>query len=156
VILKDNESDTPDPETAAVSALVDVGADSAFELSKPIGPPHPEQWYDVETGCYVDEDLPLGLELEGQESLAAFTPVRDCGHSPHHQIGKPDNDRNTRRTSEELAPHSPPKLSDEDGGGWSEENVFELKGHLLLAFEEQEKSSSATAPSSPQPVRYTE
>lgn len=88
--------------------------------------------------------------------MAAFTPVPDCGYSPHHQIGKPDNNRNTRRTSEELAPYSPPKLLDEDGGGWSEENAFELEGHLLLAFEEQEKSSSATAPSSLQPVRYTE
>jgi hypothetical protein len=63
--------------------------------------------------------------------LDAFTPVRDCGHSP-------------------------PKLLDKDGGGWSKENVFELEGHLLLAFEEQEKSSLYTAPNSPQPVRYTE
>jgi hypothetical protein len=49
-----------------------------------------------------------------------------------------------------------PKPLDEDGGGGSEEKVSELERHLLLAFEEQEKSSSATAPSSPQPHRYTE
>jgi hypothetical protein len=41
---------------------------------------------------------------------------------------------------------------DEDGGG-SEENVSKLERDMLLAFEEQEKLSSATAPSSPQPPR---
>jgi hypothetical protein len=45
---------------------------------------------------------------------------------------------------------------DEDGGD-SGENVFDLEKDMLLAFEEQEKSSSATALSSPQPLcRYTE
>jgi hypothetical protein len=49
------------------------------------------------------------------------------------------------------------KPLDEDGGGGSEGNVSELERDMLLAFEEQEKSSSATAPSSPQPPRrYTE
>jgi hypothetical protein len=46
---------------------------------------------------------------------------------------------------------------DEDGGGGSEENVSELERGMLLAFEGQEKSSSATALSSPQtPHHYTE
>jgi hypothetical protein len=46
---------------------------------------------------------------------------------------------------------------DEDGGGDSGENVCDLERDMLLAFEEQEKSSSATALSSPQPpCRYTE
>jgi hypothetical protein len=36
VILEDDKPDTPDPEAAAVSALANAGADSAFELSKPI------------------------------------------------------------------------------------------------------------------------
>jgi hypothetical protein len=162
VILEDDEPDTPDPEAAAVSASVDAGADSAFELSKPIDPSDHEAWYDVEAGCYVEEELPLGLEPE-QECLAS-TPVHDHSHSRYHSprplhdwIGQYDDDGNTQRTSEEPAPHSLPKPLDEDGGGGSEENVSELERDMLLAFEEQEKSSSATAPSSPQPPhRYTE
>ena len=107
MILEDDESNTPDPEAAAVSALVDAGADSAFELSKPIDPSDHEPWYDVEAGCYVDEELPPGLEPE-QEGLAASTPAHDHGHSRYHsprpshdQINQYDNDRNTQRTSEE-------------------------------------------------------
>jgi hypothetical protein len=42
-ILDDNELDSPDLGTAAVSALIDVGADSAFELNKPIDPFPPER-----------------------------------------------------------------------------------------------------------------
>jgi hypothetical protein len=38
MILEDYEPDTPNLEAAAVSASVDAGADSAFELSKPIDP----------------------------------------------------------------------------------------------------------------------
>jgi hypothetical protein len=40
VILEDNESDTPEPEpeTIAVSALVDASADPAFDLSKLVYP----------------------------------------------------------------------------------------------------------------------
>jgi hypothetical protein len=46
---------------------------------------------------------------------------------------------------------------DEDGGGDSGENVSDFERDMLLAFEEQEKSSSATALSSLQPpCRYTE
>jgi hypothetical protein len=44
---------------------------------------------------------------------------------------------------------------DEDGGGGREENVSELERDMLLAFEEQEKSSSSTAPSSPCPHRHS-
>jgi hypothetical protein len=158
VILEDDESNTPDPEAAAVSALVDTCANSAFELSKPIDPSGPERWFDVETGCYVDEELPPGLEPE-QEGLAASTPVHDHGHSrcdspglSHNQIVQYDNvDRSTQRTLEEPTPYSLPKPLDEDGRG-SEETVSELERDMLLAFEEQDKSSSATAPSSPQPL----
>ena len=163
MILEDDEPDTPDPEAAAVSASVNASADSAFELSKPIDPSNYEAWYDVEASCYVEEELPPGLEPE-QEGLAASTPVHDHGHSRYHSprplhdwIGQYDDDGNTQCTSEEPAPHSLPKPLDEDGGGGSEENVSELERDMLLAFEEQEKSSSATAPSSPQPPRrYTE
>jgi hypothetical protein len=163
VILKDDEPDTPDPDAAAVSASVDTGADFAFALSKPIDPSNHEAWYDVEAGCYVDEELPPGLEPR-QEGLAASTPVHDHGHSRYHspgpshdQIGQYNSDGNTQRTSEEPAPHSLPKPLDEDGGGGSGEIVSELERDMLLAFEEQEKSSLAPTPSSPQPpCRYTE
>jgi len=128
------------------------------ELCKPIIPSSPERWYDVEAGCYVHEEPLLCLEPKGQEGSAASTSVHDHGHSlhhsprpPHHQIGQHDNDKNTQSTSEEPAPYSLPKPLD------SGENVSDLERDMLLAFEEQEKSSSATALSSPQPpCRYTE
>jgi hypothetical protein len=160
VILEDNELDTPDPETAAVSASVDASADFAFELSKPINPSDHKAWYDVEAGCYVDEELPLGLKPE-QEGLATSTPVHDHGHSRYHSpgpshdwIGQYNGDKNTQRTSEKPRPHTLPKPLDEDGGGKSEENISELEINMLLAFEEQKKSSSATAPSSARPHRH--
>jgi hypothetical protein len=112
VILKDDRSDTLNPEAAAVSALVDSGTDSAFGLSKPIDRSDHEAWYDVEAGCYVDEELPPGLEPE-QEGLAASTPVHDHGHSRYHsprpshdRIGQYDGDGITQRTSEEPRPHT--------------------------------------------------
>jgi hypothetical protein len=55
----------------------------------------------------------------------------------------------------ELAPHTLPKPLDEDSGGGSEENVSELERDMLLAFEEQEKSSLATATCSPQPPYHS-
>jgi hypothetical protein len=65
VILEDDELDTPDPKAAAVSALVDAGADFAFKLSKLIDPSDYEAWYDVEAGCYYSRPLsrPLSLPL---------------------------------------------------------------------------------------------
>jgi hypothetical protein len=150
VILEDDEPDTP--------ASVDASADSTSKLSKPIDPSDHEAWYDVKAGCYVEEELPLGLEPE-KEGLAASTPVHDHGHSRYHSprplhdwISQYNDDGNTQRTSEESAPHSLPKPLDEDGGGESGENVSELERDMLLAFEEQEKSSSATAPSSACPL----
>jgi hypothetical protein len=120
-------------------------------LSKPINPSTPERWYDVEAGCYIDEELPLGLRLEEQQGLAVSTPAPSSyyssHHSPrpsHHQIGQHDNNRNTQHTPEEPL--------DEDGRG-SDENVSDLERDMLRAFEE----SSATAPSSLQPpCLYTE
>jgi hypothetical protein len=144
VILEDNEPDPPNPEAAAVSPLVDAGANSVFRLSKLIDPFNHEAWYDVEAGCYVDEELPLGLEHK-QESLAASTPVYNHSHSRYHSL-KPlrdwigqygdGDDGNTQCTLEEPAPHSLPKPLDEEGGGRSEENVSELERDMLLAFEE--------------------
>jgi hypothetical protein len=77
VILEDDESNTPDPEAAAVSALVDAGAHSAFDLSRPIDLSGHEAWYDVEDDCFVDEDLcpfPL-LEQEGLGFYARPRPA---------------------------------------------------------------------------------
>jgi len=90
VILEDGEPDTPGPEAAAVSASVDAGADSVFEPSKLIDPSDYEAWYDVKVSCYVDEELPPGLEPE-QEGLAASTPVHDHGHSRYHSPTRPDH-----------------------------------------------------------------
>jgi hypothetical protein len=131
--------------------------DTDPELCKPIIPSSPERWYNVEAGCYVDEEPLLGIELKGQEGSAASTTAHDCGYSLYHQIGQHDNDKNTQSTSEELAPYSLPKPLDEDSGGDSGENISDLERDMLLAFEEQEKSLSATALSSPQPpCCYTE
>jgi len=160
VILEDNGPDTYNPEAAAVSALVDAGADSAFGLSKPIDWSDHEAWYDVEAGCYVDEELrpfPL-LEQEGLASTLAQGQPHSRYHPPgpsHEQIGQYDDDRNTQCTLEELKPHTLPKPLDEDGGRGREENISELERDMLLAFEEQEKSSSPTAPSSPRPHRHS-
>jgi hypothetical protein len=157
VILEDDKPDTPNPEAAAVSALVNASADFAFELSKPIDLSNYEAWYNVKAGCYVDKELPLSLKSE-QEGLAASTLVHDHSHSRYHspkplhnQISQYNSNRNTQRTLEELRPYTLPKPLDEDSRGESEENVSKLEMDMLLAFEKQEKLSSATAPSSTRP-----
>jgi hypothetical protein len=162
VILEDDEPNTPDLEAAAVSALVDAVADSAFRLSKPIDPSDHEAWYDVEASCYVDKELPPGLEPE-QEGLAASTPIHNHSHSrfhslrpSHDRIGQYDDGGNAQRTLEEPAPHSLPKLLDKDGGVGNEENVSELERDMLLAFEEQEELSAIASSSPRPPCRYTE
>jgi len=107
----------------------------------------------------VDGDLrpiPL-LEQEGLAStptLAQFQP--NSYHYPpgssHDQINQHGNNGTTGGTLDEPAPHSLLTSLDENGGGGSkEENVSELDENLLLAFEEQEKSSSAPAPCTPHP-----
>jgi hypothetical protein len=70
VILEDDESNTPDPKAAAISASIDASADSAFELGKPIDPSGHEAWYDIEDDPFVDEDLRPFPPLE-QEGLAS-------------------------------------------------------------------------------------
>jgi hypothetical protein len=94
--------------------------------------------------------------------MAASTPVHNHGHSRYHsprpshdRIGQYNDNGNTQRTLEEPRPYTLPKPLDEDSGGESGENVSELEMDMLLAFEEQEKSSSATAPSSPRPHRHS-
>lgn len=118
MILEDDESDTPDPEATAVSALVDAGADSTFELSKPIDPSGHEAWHDVEDDRFVDKDLRPFPPLE-QEVLAS-TLAQGQPHSRYHSPG-PSHDRinqhdggNTQRTSEELRHGSPLRSQDQE------------------------------------------
>jgi hypothetical protein len=91
VILEDDEPGNPTAEAPAVSALVDTSADPAFKLSNSTVLSKPEQWYDVEAGCYVEEELALCLKPEW-EGLAAFIPAHDHGHSPYHSP-KPSHDQ---------------------------------------------------------------
>jgi len=148
VILEDDESDTSDPEAATVSA---------FGLSKPTDPSSHELWYGV------DEDLCPLTPLE-QEGLASMpTPTQDqhsCHHSPESsqdQIDQHGNDSGPS-ASEESMPHTlHASLSKNGEGGSGEETLSELEKDLLLAFEEQDKLSLASAPtpSSPRLGRYS-
>ena len=63
------------------SALLTQDTDP--ELCKLIIPFSPERWYNVEAGCYVDEEPLLGLEPKGQKGSAASTPAHDHGYSLH-------------------------------------------------------------------------
>jgi hypothetical protein len=132
MIIEDNEPDSTDAEDEAEAASDDVDVDTirvqrdaslsstlpnqdpAPELSKPIDPSASERWYDVEAGCYIDEELPPGLEPEVQEGLTTSTPAQDHPPSPYR-----DNDRNTQRTLEEQTPRSLLEPLDEDSGGGS-------------------------------------
>lgn len=72
----------------------------------------------------------------------------------HHPSPRPLYDRINQRGDDETkggvldepAPHSLLTPLDENGGGGSYENAAELERDIQLAFEEQEKSLSATAP----------
>jgi hypothetical protein len=148
VILEDDESDTSNPEAATVSA---------FGLSKPTDPSSHKLWYNV------DEDLCPLTPLE-QEGLASMpTPTQDlysCHHSPgssQDQIDQHGNDSGPS-TSEESMPHTLHASLGKNGeGGSEEENLSELEKDLLLAFEEQDKLSLASAPtpSSPRLGRHS-
>jgi hypothetical protein len=154
VALGDDESDTPEPVPEVVFVSVDAGADPASELSK--GP-----WWDVEDGCYVDDDF-RPIPLLEQEGLAS-TPALAQPHSHHDppgssqdQISQYDDD-GIGGAPDEPAPPTLPQPLGESGGGGSDENASELERDMQLAFEEQEKSSSAPAPApapgSPRPRR---
>jgi hypothetical protein len=80
MIIEDNELDSTDAEDKAEAASDDVDGikaerdaspsstlsnqDPASELSKPIDPSASGRWYDVEVGCYINKELPPGLEPE--------------------------------------------------------------------------------------------
>jgi hypothetical protein len=100
--------------------------DHTSELSRPIDLSGLEQWYDVETGCYINMELPPGLEQEDSTS----TPAQGCPHP---------------------LSHSQPELSDENNEGWSDDNVAELEKELQPALEEQENSSMTSASDSQHP-----
>jgi hypothetical protein len=135
VILEDVESNTPSVKAAAVpfSASVDT-TDPALESSKPVD--LQEAWYDVEDGRYVYEDPQPSL-LE--ESFAPL-PTEDQPRSYHGL--------------EEPMRHPLSTLLGEDGKAERSTNVSELEKDMLLAFKEQEQSSSATAPGSPTPHHH--
>lgn len=148
MILEDNELDTPDPEAAIVSLSVDTGADPPSE-------PNKGQWWDVEDECYVDDDLCLVSPLE-QKGLAFISaPGQPLSRYYLHvssldKINQHGDDVTTGGASDEPASHALLTPLDENVGEESDE-ASELENDLLLAFEEQGKSSSVAAPSSPRP-----
>jgi len=80
----------------------------------------------------------------------ATTPM---GH--HDRISQYGDNGNPQHISEEPALHSLHKPLDEDSAGGRDDNVSELEKDLLLAFEEQEKSS-VSPPISARPRRSVE
>ena len=190
--------------------MVVAGANAVVEPSSPIDSSGHETWYDVEAGCFVDQDLlpfpqteavvnvrgskgtprgglakqvrfadPPATEqkvdpFSGSSSPAAMnpfdtvaaasfcsppgqedwpsTPAEDQPHSDHGlseaQIDPCDNDRTRRSASEEPAPYSLPHPLGEESSEGRDESACELERDMLLAFEEQEKSSAATSLSS--------
>jgi hypothetical protein len=116
MIIEENEPDSIDAKDKAEAASDNVDAiraqrdvslsstllnqDPAFK-SKP-DTSAPERWYNVEAGCYIDEELPLGLGPEEQQGSAVSTPAHSHHHSSHHsprplhhRVGQHDNNRNT-------------------------------------------------------------
>jgi hypothetical protein len=113
-------------------------------LSKPIDPLAPKRWCDVEAGCYNNEELPIGLEPIGQESLAAFSPAQYYPSSPYN-----DNDKNAQRIIEEPTSRSLTKLLDEVSGKESDNNVSQPKGDLVVAFLDEMTSSIVSSAFTP-------
>ena len=164
MILEDDEPDTPypaaDSEAASISASVNAGAVPAFELSEPADPSGREAWWDIEDGCFVDEDLhPLPpLEQEGLASTPAQAQPHSRRRSPkssQDQTSPHDDDGTTRSASEEPARQPLPTLLEKDGDGVSGGNASGLERDMQLAFEAQEELSAAS-PSSPRPRRSAE
>ncbi|TVY93988.1 hypothetical protein LAWI1_G003141 [Lachnellula willkommii] len=145
VILENDGSDTPNPEATA-------------EPSKPTKPPSHGLWWDVDDGCYINDDF-RPIPLLEQEDLASMP---DQSHSRYHSpgvshglINQHDNGKTMRSISDEPASYTLlPSLA--ENSGESNENAFELERSMQLAFEEEEKSLLAPAPSSYHPYPSTE
>jgi len=118
VIIEDNEPESINAEDKAKAASDNGDAimaqrdtslsstlpnqDPALELGKLINLSAPERWYDVEAGCYINKELPLGFGPKEQQGLAASTPAYSYYYSSycsprlsHHRVGQHDNNRNT-------------------------------------------------------------
>ncbi|CZR65297.1 uncharacterized protein PAC_15197 [Phialocephala subalpina] len=136
--------------------LDDGGGDSQGTRDRPpTDPPGHGPWWDVEDGCFVDDDLRPIPPLE-QEGLAS-TPAQGQPHFHHHppgpshgRINQHSDDRITRSALNVPVSYTLPQPLDENGGG-NDENTTELGRDMQLAFGEQEKWFSATAPRSPGP-----
>ena len=151
MVLEDGESNIPDPEAATVCASIDVGVDSVFKLNKPIDPSDHEASLDVEDDRFVDEDLYPPPEQESPASMLAQAQPYSRYNSlrPSHDRISEVYNRNKQCITDEPGPHTLPKQLEENGRGGCDENIPELEGDMLVAFEEQEMPSLITSHRSP-------
>lgn len=97
MIVEDDESDVTNTEVD--SGDVNAGnadrhaspnntvqtLDPAFGPSKPIDPPYPRRWDDVDDECFVDDDIPSGLR-SGSYLFRLKTTFALCiDHLRHHR-----------------------------------------------------------------------
>ncbi len=108
-------------------------------------------WYDVEEGRYIDEPAPGPGSREQYGAPSA--PAQAQSSKPlQDQTSQQGVDDIIRSTSVESTLHSLPTPSDSSDNGWTDKNMAELEKELGLALEEQQvKSSSVGAPTSPSP-----
>lgn len=78
MVLEDDELDSTEAEDEAEAASGDVDVSSVKRDA--IEPSGPERWYDVEAGCYIDDEVPPSPGLGEQDGLT-FTPAQDRAHS---------------------------------------------------------------------------
>jgi hypothetical protein len=123
LIVEDDESDVTNTEVD--SSDVNAGnadrpsskntvqtLDPAYGLSKPIDPPSPRRLDDI------DDEVPSGLALAEPKGLTYIPPyeLHSLLQSTTPSQNQHENDRITRRTSEEPATsHSLPEPLDEAG-----------------------------------------
>jgi hypothetical protein len=150
VILKDDELNTPTPNSKATT-----------DPSKPTNLSTHRQWCDIEDGGYINNNFCL-IPLLKQEGLASTSiPAQGQPYSLHYslrplqdQINQHSNNRTIQCTLEEPGPYSLSALLDENSRGDSKEKtVSKLEKDLLLAFKEQENLSFTPTPSSLCPYR---
>lgn len=142
--------------------------DQTLEPSKPIDPPGPTRWYDIEDECFIDDEPTSGPTL-AEATGPPFAPTQD--KLLHRSSGPSqdwdENGRITRYASEEpVAPHFLLESLGEDDEGWRDDNVAVLERELVQALKIQalelqaaaahELPSLASVPSSPRPRRSSE